>query len=487
MSSLASALSAIDAARACARAWVIPAAMTESVPVGTEAFALSAAAVVLFGHVLAAVPLSKIGQNGGAGYCTVVLGYDNSRGEWSLLATACIFAPYALLLPLLPPAGVLLALAACGALACYYFAGMHASHPGGARAHRILREPQWADKAHHLDAGWRCAVAEESHRVTAALLKGCELTGEPAGRQIWHRPAAREGKASTGFNPQKNPNPSDALWREQRVDAWRAAGKSVPDASWQPRSIREAVRKAMAWYNVLQADDGHWAGDYGGPHFLMPGLVVVWYVTGRPAEMLSPDFQQAMAHYLRVHQQLDGGWGMHIESPSTMFGSCMCYIALRLLGVPRDDPAMVKGRVFIHVRARSAAAPRARVRTSVRGRSAADARTPRRAHAHWPRERAVVRWWHLHGLVGQAVHVPPRRDGLGGAPSDPARAVAATRLVPLPPGAALVPLPDGLPAHVLPLRQALRLPRRRDRPAHRLAPLGALLPGLRRRAVGEHA
>mmetsp|Transcript_9676 Transcript_9676/g.30643 ORF Transcript_9676/g.30643 Transcript_9676/m.30643 type:complete len:229 (-) Transcript_9676:1614-2300(-) len=120
------------------------------------------------------------------------------------------------------------------------------------------------------------------------------------------------------------------------------------------------------------------------------------------------------------------------------------------------------------------------------------AASPRRAarrsgDGQGPRLHPLVRWWHLHGLVGQAVHVPPRRDGLGGAPSDPARAVAATRLVPLPPGAALVPLPDGLPAHVLPLRQALRLPRRRDRPAHRLAPLGALLPGLRRRAVGEHA
>ena len=31
-----------------------------------------------------------------------------------------------------------------------------------------------------------------------------------------------------------------------------------------------------------------------------------------------------------------------------MFASCMCYVALRLLGAPADDPAMVSGREFIH-------------------------------------------------------------------------------------------------------------------------------------------
>ena len=38
---------------------------------------------------------------------------------------------------------------------------------------------------------------------------------------------------------------------------------------------------------------------------------------------------------------------MHIESPSTMFGSVMCYMALRLLGTSASDPAMVAGREFI--------------------------------------------------------------------------------------------------------------------------------------------
>ena len=33
----------------------------------------------------------------------------------------------------------------------------------------------------------------------------------------------------------------------------------------------DAALKGMHFYSHLQAEDGHWAGDYGGPLFLLPG------------------------------------------------------------------------------------------------------------------------------------------------------------------------------------------------------------------------
>jgi hypothetical protein len=84
------------------------------------------------------------------------------------------------------------------------------------------------------------------------------------------------------------------------------------------KSAMDAARRGIAFYSMLQTPDGHWAGDYGGPHFLLPGLIVVM---NRPSLMICPAQQDLMLHYLMVHQQEDGGWGTHIESPSTMFGT----------------------------------------------------------------------------------------------------------------------------------------------------------------------
>lgn len=48
-------------------------------------------------------------------------------------------------------------------------------------------------------------------------------------------------------------------------------------------------------------------------------------------------------------QNIDGGWGLHIEGPSTMFCTALSYVTLRLLGEEIDggDGAMDKARKWI--------------------------------------------------------------------------------------------------------------------------------------------
>ena len=41
-----------------------------------------------------------------------------------------------------------------------------------------------------------------------------------------------------------------------------------------------ALQGAISFYECLQCDDGHFPGDYGGPMFLMPGLVIGLYTCG---------------------------------------------------------------------------------------------------------------------------------------------------------------------------------------------------------------
>lgn len=192
--------------------------------------------------------------------------------------------------------------------------------------------------------GWYPAVAEDSHNLTDANFK-FPLTGEPAGRQTWHiKPAAEceYNPEELTFDPSVNPNSGDKLYRAAMLRRWKG---DLPDVESKPKNAKEAARKAISFYQVLQSEDGHWPGDYGGPMFLMPGLVCVLYVTKTP---FLPGRKEGMIQYIQSHQQVDGGWGTHIECASTMFGTVLNYIALRLLGVPADAAGMDKARTFMH-------------------------------------------------------------------------------------------------------------------------------------------
>ncbi|XP_031373980.1 cycloartenol synthase-like isoform X2 [Punica granatum] len=114
-------------------------------------------------------------------------------------------------------------------------------------------------------------------------------------------------------------------------------------------AVRVTLRRALRFYSTLQSDDGFWPGDYGGPLFLLPVLVIALHVTGALKVVLSNNHQLEMRRYLYNHQNEDSGWGLHIEGSSTMFGTVLCYVTLRLLGEEIDDGdgAMDRARKWI--------------------------------------------------------------------------------------------------------------------------------------------
>ena len=54
--------------------------------------------------------------------------------------------------------------------------------------------------------------------------------------------------------------------------------------------------------------------------------------------------RDGMIAYLRRHQNPDGGYGLHVEGPSCVFTSVLNYVALRMLGVEKEDAAIVRCR-----------------------------------------------------------------------------------------------------------------------------------------------
>ena len=80
--------------------------------------------------------------------------------------------------------------------------------------------------------------------------------------------------------------------------------------------------------------------------FLLPGIVIAWYVTETPIPV---EVAIEIKNYLFARQHpVDGGWGLHIEGESTVFGTAMNYVVLRILGVDAEEPRMVRARGKLH-------------------------------------------------------------------------------------------------------------------------------------------
>ncbi|KAK4432731.1 Cycloartenol synthase [Sesamum alatum] len=114
-------------------------------------------------------------------------------------------------------------------------------------------------------------------------------------------------------------------------------------------TVAITLKRAMRFYSGLQVEDGHWPGDYGGPLFLLPGLIIALSIMDALNTILPDEHQKEIRRYLYNHQNPDGGWGLHIEGRSGMFCTALNYVSLRLLGegVDDGDGAMHKARTWI--------------------------------------------------------------------------------------------------------------------------------------------
>ena len=148
------------------------------------------------------------------------------------------------------------------------------------------------------------------------------------------------------FNKFNNPNSGDQVFRNTAINAkfQEFTGQIPQSEDLEEQKIIDALIKGMNYYTYLQSDEGHWPGDYGGPLFLLPGLLIASYLSDTP---FPKAHQEMMKIYLFNHQNKDAGWGMHIEGESTMFGTVMQYVSLRILGVDKNHEQLLKARTWI--------------------------------------------------------------------------------------------------------------------------------------------
>ena len=152
--------------------------------------------------------------------------------------------------------------------------------------------------------------------------------------------------ADFDFDKSVNPNSADKVFRHSAISSkYQAFNGQIPQVvDPEKQRITEALVKGINYHAFLQSDDGHWPGDYGGPLFLLPGLLIAAYISETP---FPKAHREMMKIYLFNHQNKDAGWGMHIEGESTMFGTVMQYVSLRILGVHKQHEQLISARQWI--------------------------------------------------------------------------------------------------------------------------------------------
>jgi cycloartenol synthase len=221
---------------------------------------------------------------------------------------------------------------------------------------------------------WRLKSAEEGTEVKPTIGEPLATLCTPrlAGRQVWDfeedgatsaktKSAVEKARQEYASNRKKGVKHSaDELLRIQccgpdykdvvRVQPTKSSSSSQEEQEEEVDKVKldESLLGGLEFYQQLQLDDGHWPGDYGGPMFLMPGLIITCYVTGSMDSVLPAQSHRAeMIRYLKNHQNDDGGYGLHIEGHSTMFGTVLSYVSLRLLGAGAEDHHCSKARKWI--------------------------------------------------------------------------------------------------------------------------------------------
>ncbi|GAA98168.1 uncharacterized protein L969DRAFT_93224 [Mixia osmundae IAM 14324] len=174
------------------------------------------------------------------------------------------------------------------------------------------------------------------------------LNASDEGRHNWFYLRSDKDTLGGGRNELETPATDRPQSCEDKF--WLGLATDLPTLESADGNPYKAAQNGFEFYKHLQSPDGHWAGEYGGPHFLIPGLVIACYVTRTE---LPEEWRIEIARYLANLQRDNGpgdqGWGIHIEAVSSVFGSVMNYVALRLLGVDAEEPMMQRARAtFLH-------------------------------------------------------------------------------------------------------------------------------------------
>jgi squalene-hopene/tetraprenyl-beta-curcumene cyclase len=115
----------------------------------------------------------------------------------------------------------------------------------------------------------------------------------------------------------------------------------LPSAVVTP--VSDAISRAQRHLLALQAPDGHWVGELEADRALTAEYLLFCHLIDRGHR----EREQRAVRYFRRRQNADGGWSLFEAGPSDLSATIKIYFAMKLAGVPVDDPAMTAARARV--------------------------------------------------------------------------------------------------------------------------------------------
>jgi 2,3-oxidosqualene cyclase len=108
--------------------------------------------------------------------------------------------------------------------------------------------------------------------------------------------------------------------------------------------VATARDRALTHLVLLQSPRGDWEGEMVWCPMITAQVVIARHVVGRPVDAST---RAGVLRYLRTTATAEGVWGLHPESSGFVFVTTLVYVALRLLGLPADDPRTAGARKWL--------------------------------------------------------------------------------------------------------------------------------------------
>jgi squalene-hopene/tetraprenyl-beta-curcumene cyclase len=108
--------------------------------------------------------------------------------------------------------------------------------------------------------------------------------------------------------------------------------------------VDAAIDRATTLLLSCQAADGHWVGELEANTTITSEYLLFCHLVGR----VDRERERKILNYLRAHQLPDGGFSIYAKGPANVSATIKAYFAMKVAGMPPDDPALVAARSRIH-------------------------------------------------------------------------------------------------------------------------------------------